>query len=281
MAPVMCHDHTVVERRSNDLSYLERKADTDTLTVFFHGLGLDATDYLHHLEHHDGHGVALNLRGYEPDGTRGLPPVGLASHIRMAAAFVETLSGENAGKRIILVGFSLGADLVLQLAEHWQGPKAAAPPVTAAVLLDPNVNQSTMTISRIFAEADPRNPVPAFKRLIGLAPDKETFRSLCHYLTKVTPKDFGQLSQLSRDTLSYWEPTGYDQFGTRLNRVAQLADRVRLVLSASYEEHLPAMNTALQRHEGRDRISARITKLDHFELINEETLSYELRSLTG
>ncbi|MBT2406562.1 hypothetical protein J7I97_11575 [Streptomyces sp. ISL-87] len=269
------------ERTSTGLRYLERKANSDTLTVFFHGLGLDATDYLGYLRRHDSHSIALNLRGYEPDGADGLPPVRLAAHIRMAAAFVEEVSRENADKKVLLVGFSLGADLILQLAEHWQSRGLAAPPIHAAVLLDPNVNQSTMTISRLFAEADPHDPVPAFKRLVNLAPDKDGFRSLCHYLAKVAPKDFGQLSQLSRDMITYWGPTGYDQFGTRLHNVTQVADHVRLVLSAAYREHLPAMDAAVRRCGDGDRISVELTQLDHFDLIGEETLARELAPFTG
>ncbi|MFG2297757.1 alpha/beta hydrolase [Streptomyces sp. NPDC048603] len=267
-------------RTSTGLRYLERKSDSDTLTFFFHGLGLDATDYLGYLSHTDTHGIALNLRGYEPDRSAGIPPVPLASHIRLAAAFVEQVSRENAGKKIVLLGFSLGADLILQLAEHWQGGRGITA-VHAAVLLDPNVNQSTMTISRLFAEADPTDPVPAFKRLVNLAPDKDGFRSLCHYLAKVAPKDFEHVAQLSRDMITYWRPDGYDQFGARLHNVTRVADHVRLVLSAAYGEHLSAMRTAMGRHGDRDSVSVELTEFDHFDLIDEERLTSVLAPFTG
>ncbi|MEU5811008.1 MULTISPECIES: alpha/beta fold hydrolase [unclassified Streptomyces] len=267
-------------RTSTGLRYLERKSDSDTLTFFFHGLGLDATDYLGYLSHADTHGIALNLRGYEPDRSTGIPPVPLASHIRLAAAFVEQVSRENAGKKIVLLGFSLGADLILQLAERWQGG-GEVPAVRAAVLLDPNVNQSTMTISRLFAEADPADPVPAFKRLVNLAPDKDGFRSLCHYLAKVAPKDFGQVAQLSRDMVTYWRPDGYEQFGARLHNVTRVAEQVRLVLSASYGEHLSSMRAAMGRHGDADSVSVELTDVDHFDLIDEDRLVSILAPLTG
>ncbi|MGW0748176.1 alpha/beta fold hydrolase [Streptomyces sp. NPDC002587] len=267
-------------RTSTGLRYLERKSDSDTLTFFFHGLGLDATDYLGYLSHTDTHGIALNLRGYEPDRSAGIPPVPLSSHIRMAAAFVEQVSRENANKKIVLLGFSLGADLILQLAEQWQAGRGI-PAVHAAVLLDPNVNQSTMTISRLFAEADPTDPVPAFKRLVNLAPDKDGFRSLCHYLAKVAPKDFEQVAQLSRDMITYWRPDGYEQFGARLHNVTRVADHVRLVLSASYGEHLSAMRTAMGRHGDGDNVSVELTELDHFDLIDEDRLASVLAPFTG
>ncbi|NXY96677.1 alpha/beta fold hydrolase [Streptomyces sp. BR123] len=269
-------------RTSTGLRYLERKSDSDTLTFFFHGLGLDATDYLGYLSHTDTHGIALNLRGYEPDRSAGIPPVPLASHIRLAASFVEQVSRENAGKEVVLLGFSLGADLILQLAEHWQsGGRGEVPTVRAALLLDPNVNQSTMTISRLFAEADPTDPVSAFKELVNLAPDKDGFRSLCHYLAKVAPKDFGQVRQLSRDMITYWRPDGYDQFGARLHNVTRVAEHVRLVLSASYGEHLSAMRAAMGRHGDADTVSVELTGVDHFDLIDEDRLTSVLAPFTG
>lgn len=284
MTPSLLSDHVIEERKSGQLSYLERKADSDTVTVFFHGLGLDATDYVDYLNRHNRHSIALHLRGYEP--ARGaevvtpLAPVPLTRHIRMAADFVEQVSRANSGKKVVVVGFSLGADLILQLAEHWAARAAGGPRLAAAVLLDPNVNQSTMTISRLFAAGDPHDPVQVFKQLINLAPDKDGFRSLCSYLAKVAPKDFGQLRQLSQDMVTYWDPTGYEQFGARLSKVTRLADQVRLVLSAPYEEHLSAMRAAVRRWGGDAKVSFDLTELDHFDLIGEETLSRELSRLT-
>ncbi len=269
------------ERMLNGLSFLERKADSGTVTVFLHGLGLDATDCLDHLGRHGSHGIALTLRGYEPGGVRGLAPVPLASHIRMTAGFVEKVGRENARKKILLAGFSLGADLVLQLAEHWRNGQRTPPPVHAAVLLDPNVNQSTMSISRPFTGADPRDPLPVFQQLIASAADEDEFRALCRYLLKLAPKDFGQIARLSRDVLSYWNPSGYEQFTDRLGHVARPADQVRIVLSAPYDAHLPAIEAALRQYGGADRMSAELTELDHFALIGEESLTRTLAPLTG
>ncbi|ONK13792.1 alpha/beta hydrolase [Streptomyces sp. MP131-18] len=281
MTSALGSDHVIDERTLHGLSCLERKADSGTVTIFLHGLGLDATDYLDYLRRHDSHSIALTLRGYEPDGVRGLPPVPLSSHIRMVAGAVAEVRRENARKRIVIAGFSLGADLVLQLAEHWRSEQRTAPPVHAAVLLDPNVNQSTMSISRLFADADPRHPLPVFKQLIASAADEGEFRALCRYLPKLAPKDFGQISQLSRDMLSYWNPSGYEQLTERLGHVARVADQVRIVLSAPYDEHLPAIEAAMRQYGGTDHISAELTKLDHFGLIGEESLARTLAPFAG
>ncbi|MDT0405656.1 alpha/beta fold hydrolase [Streptomyces edwardsiae] len=271
----------LANRHFRQLTYLERVADSRTLSVFFHGLGLDATDYQEYLELHDTHAVAVNLAGYAPRATGHLPPVPVNRHVEMVAELVERIGRQNPGKRILLVGFSLGADLVLQLAEHWTGALAhRQPDLAGALLLDPNVNRSTMTISRLFAAADHRDPLPALKKLVDLAPDLDGFRTLCSYASRIASKDFGQVHQLADDMMSYWDAAGYDQFGARVSAVAKMAGKVNIVLSADYEEHLPEMRAAARRHGcTTDQVHFNITELDHFGLIGQTVLSRELESL--
>jgi pimeloyl-ACP methyl ester carboxylesterase len=280
MATVLPSD-CLTYKHFGQLTYLERVADSRTVSVFFHGLGLDATDYQWYLESHDTHGVAVNLAGYAPRGTDHLPPVPVSRHVEMVAGLVERIGNDHPEKRIILVGFSLGADLVLQLAEYWTGsPDRRRPALAGALLLDPNANRSTMTISRLFAAADRRDPLPVLKKLVDLAPDLDGFRSLCTYASRIATKDFGQVRQLADDMIHYWDPVGYDQFGVRVSRVAEISDAVHVVLSADYREHLSEMQAAVRRHSTRvDEISFNITDMDHFGLIERPVLSRELKSI--
>jgi pimeloyl-ACP methyl ester carboxylesterase len=272
---------SLVHKQFGQLTYLERLADSRTVTMFFHGLGLDATDYQGYLESHDTHGVAVNLAGYAPRVADHLPPVPVSRHVQMVADLVEQIAHDNPDKRIVLAGFSLGADLVLQLAEYWTGtPGGRCPSLSGALLLDPNVNRSTMTISRLFAAADRSDPLPALKKLIGLAPDLDGFRALCTYANRIAAKDFGQVHQLADDMIRYWDAAGYDQFGVRVSRVAEIAHAVRIVLSADYEEHLPEMRAAVRRTDAPEtRISFNITELDHFGLIEHAVLARELKAI--
>ncbi|WP_210586759.1 alpha/beta fold hydrolase [Streptomyces sp. GESEQ-35] len=280
MASVSSSGH-LAHKRFGQLTYLERVADSHGISMFFHGLGLDERDYQEYLETHDTHGIAVSLAGYAPGHPDPLPPVPASRHVEMVADLVEQVSRKNPDKRIDLVGFSLGADLVLQLAELWTAePGRRRPPVSGVLLLDPNVNQSTMTISRLFASADRRDPTPALKELVGLAQDREVLRSLCSYVIKISSKDFGQVHRLANDMIRYWEPVGYDQFGARVARVAEIADVVNIVLSADYGKHLPGMKNAVRRyHSHATDVSLNITELDHFELIENEFLSRELKEI--
>ncbi|MFD6422432.1 alpha/beta fold hydrolase [Streptomyces sp. NPDC060198] len=260
---------------------MERLSDSATVNVFFHGLGLDATDYQEYLETHDIHGVAVSLAGYAPGHPEPLPPVPVERHVEMVAGLIAKLHHDHPGKRITLVGFSLGADLVLQLAEHWAAtPGTPELPLAGVLLLDPNVNQSTMTLSKILAAADRDDPTQAFQNVIGLAGNLDAFRALCAYALKVTSKDFAQVQQMAQDMMRYWQPSGYGQFGRRISRVADIADAVSIVLSADYEKHLSGMRAALRdQRTDATHVSFDVTSLDHFDLIEADFLSPELKSL--
>jgi pimeloyl-ACP methyl ester carboxylesterase len=263
---------------SGGLTYLENRSDSSTVTIFLHGLGLDARDYQDYLESHDQHGIALTLLGFDPDSTDKIAPVDLKQHVRVVSDFIRRVDEKYSHKDLILVGFSLGADMILRLAEYWQRHREFALKLKATLLLDPNVNQSTMTISRLFAEADPKDPLPAFKQLIDLARDTDSLRTLCEYLVKVVPKDFTHVRQMSRDMIEYWSPDGHEQIGTRLAAVSEFAQKVRVVLSASYEHDLDAMKQAAREHQA-DSISFKLTKLEHFDLIGDRVLPHELREM--
>ncbi|WP_433511790.1 alpha/beta fold hydrolase [Nonomuraea sp. CA-143628] len=256
------------------MTYIERSSPSPVMVIFLHGLGLDADDYRDYLSRHDEyHSIAITLLGFDAKNSVSGDPISLADHVRMVSELICELNAKNPGKRIFLVGFSLGADMILRLAEHWGTSLSSAPPVAATLLLDPNVNQTTMTISKLFAKADPENPLSVFKELICLSSDLDLFRALCSYILKISRKDFAQLWQLSRDMLDYWNPDGYTQIGARLVTLARVSAEVRVVLSAPYAEHLPSVQKAVRREP---RISFELTDLDHFGLIDEDSLSHQL-----
>src|SRR5690606_31260763 len=77
---VMTVKHSgVLEHRERRLFYLERLSDSPTVTVFLHGLGLDASDYRDYLERDtEHHQIALTLKGFDPVEERPDRPVSLA-----------------------------------------------------------------------------------------------------------------------------------------------------------------------------------------------------------
>jgi len=261
------------------VSYLEHGAKSETLVVLLHGLGLDAHDYRTLLESHpEQHAVALTLQGFEPDRETYARPVGLQVHAETVSDFLEYLHKEYPVKEIVLVGFSLGADLILRLAELWDVEPDRSLRLHGAMLLDPNINHSTMSISRLFATARQDNPLPALKQLVFDAPNMYWFNVIADYAVKVGRKDFSHAQKLSADMLEYWDPDGYDQIGTRLAAVERHADIVRVVVSAPYREHLQAIRDSVARH-GAKSVDFAPTDLEHFDLIEEQELTGQLKQL--
>lgn len=276
---VVARTFDVVGQQS--LSYLQRvKPESATLTIFLHGLGLDAYDYLDYMKSHDDHCVAITLHGF--DRTRKDPsePARLADHARLISSLIARLRDESPTKKLILVGFSLGADLILRLSEYWSERPDHASHLGAAVLLDPNVNHSTMTISSIFAKADPTRLGAAAKELVALLPDDtDTVTTVCEYIGKIGTKDFNHIRQMSHDAVQYWDEVGYTQIGERLARVTKFADAVRVILSAPYESHVREMEASVGRFQLQQVSIEVLAGKDHFDLIDSDVLTTQLCAL--
>ena len=235
-----------VRTRDHGLTCYEQKADSKSLAIFLHGLGLDAGDYL---------GFMSSCRTNTPSPSRCLASTSTRCRSRSrcrwpgtpprCSAFLAQTRRRFPDKDLILVGFSLGADMVMRLAEHWKENPSEAPKLRSVLLLDPNVNHSTMTISRVFAAADPDRPLEAFKNLVSLVPDLLVLEAICAYVLRVARKDFRPIWRLAKDMVDYWESTGYKQIGQRLAGVAQYAEQVRVAFSAPYREKLPMIRKSL------------------------------------
>ena len=268
-----------VKTRDHGLTCYEQKADSKSLAIFLHGLGLDAGDYLGFMDSHpEEHAIALTLPGFDSDENPIAQPVPLAGHAAAVSAFLHQTRRRFPDKDLILVGFSLGADMVMRLAEHWSQNPSEAPKLRSVLLLDPNVNHSTMTISRVFAEADPDRPLEALKALVSLVPDLLVLEAICAYVLRVARKDFRPIWQLAKDMVDYWESSGYRQIGQRLAGVAQYAEQVRVAFSAPYREKLPMIRESLHDvlETGRPHLEV-LKGVEHFDLIRSDVLAAQLQ----
>jgi len=133
----LADEHDSVVGRS--LHYLEAKRDSPELVVFLHGLGLDANDFRPYMAESKFHCVALTLYGFnedEKDDDR-YQPISLQTHVRLLAYALKSLQESNPKKRIALVGFSFGADVIFFLVQYCL-ESIRALEVSTALLLDPN-----------------------------------------------------------------------------------------------------------------------------------------------
>jgi alpha-beta hydrolase superfamily lysophospholipase len=269
--------------RRGAVTYLERATDSSHAVIYLHGMGQDAEIFARYMSATEAHGVALTLPGFADDRDSGLAPVPLDTHVDVVSRFVAEICRQHPGKAISLVGFSLGADMILRLAERWVDDHAGPPAVAAALLLDPNVNQSTMNLSGAFATADPGNPLALFKQVTGLASDtrrEHQLQLLLQYVERVMRKDFRQIQRHAQDFFAYWDKAGYstyDLFLQRLGTLIRAVPCVRAAFSGDYRRHLDLLTGRLRQLPGLTYDL--MADLDHFELIDDEALSTQLGEL--
>ena len=271
-------DQAVIGR---SLRYLERQSNSRNIIVFLHGLGLDANDFRRFMRSSDIHAVAITLFGFNADDAQNnrYRPIGLSLHAELVTGAIRNIQRQNPGKELILVGFSLGADLIFKLAEIWHDRPERSPSFGAALLLDPNVNHSTMNISSAISKMDTVEPLTELKRLVGQTSSLVEFQNICEYLHKITYKNLDSVRRFAGDFTAYWNADdSTDLFLDRVVILNSLASRVRVIFSFHYEQHFNGL-VAAARAKGVSRNVFEATSLDHFELIGEELLARELDQL--
>lgn len=261
------------------LHYLEVKRDSNDLVVFLHGLGLDAGDFRAYISESRFHCVALTLFGFnvsEKDDPN-YPPLPLDSHVQLLGYALRKLKTMYPRKRMSLVGFSFGADMILFLGAR-QAEVVRGLGIRRAVLLDPNVNSSTTIISGHIARAGEEHSVDQFVEILGSAKDVAEFRYLSEYLYKITAKDFQQIRQHAREVVAVWSDESTTKFLDHVGQLMRLVEGVHVVLSGNAETLFNAV-AASAAARGLDADTLDYARCDHFELIEPAMLKNRLEGV--
>jgi pimeloyl-ACP methyl ester carboxylesterase len=260
-----------------ELHFLEREVKSDTVVVLLHGLGLDANDFRPYMYVAGVHTIAITLFGFnttEAHDTR-YRPIGLTTHAELVNGALNNIRRQYENKKLLLVGFSTGADMILRLGELWKADPTRRPRLAGLLLLDPNINHSSMVVSGGFATTDPSHPLAEFKRITQIPSNLEEFENITEYLHKICKKDAAHIQQHAKDWWDYWEPDGqYGKFFTRVEILRGACARTRLIFSVHYEEHFNEL-VALARQRNLHALFD-LLKVDHFDLIDEDFLNREV-----
>jgi predicted alpha/beta-fold hydrolase len=271
-------DDEAVAGRS--LKYLERHMPTTDLVLFIHGLGLDADDFRPYMAESEYHTAALTLFGFNSTerNDERYRPVGLNTHLELVNYFINELHTRYPKKRITLAGFSFGADLLMFLAERLVRESNRRYRPHAILLLDPNVNRSTMNISTAISMMDTEHPLNELRRVVNSASNLVEFQNLCEYLYKITHKDLIQIKRHATDVLSRWPASSYETFIDRVCDIVDVTRKVELIFSFHYEQ---PFNAALRAARARGLATTLFdsTRYDHFELIAVEFLRKKISEL--
>jgi pimeloyl-ACP methyl ester carboxylesterase len=268
---IVGHDAVV----GRPIRYLERATESPDLLIFLHGLGLDANDFRGYMAETRYHAIAVTMFGFDQRDRHDVRfgVISLESHLALLESFVLSLAKRHPDKRLHLIGFSFGADLLMFLAERQGGRKRRL--ADSIVLLDPNINRSSMFISTSICQLNLSSPLGGLKKLLEGTSSLIEFQNLCEYLHKVCSKNLAQVQRLACDIRDKWEESGYTQFLNRLAAVDAGSLKVLVAFSFHYEQHF----NELIRAAGRINLAVTkmyCTEFDHFQLIGPKALHRQL-----
>ncbi|MEV6170137.1 hypothetical protein AB0L99_18140 [Streptomyces sp. NPDC051954] len=270
-------DNAVIGRQ---LWYLERRTESSDLIILLHGLGLDADDFRPFMNVARQHTAAITLFGHNVEEARDhrYRPIGIAAHTDLISGAINNLQRQYPYKRITLVGFSVGCDMLFRLAELWRDHPERQPKLKSVLLLDPNINHSTMVISGKIAHLNPEQPLAELKRITQIPEALIEFQNVCEYLHKISGKNLAQVQRHAADLWNYWEPDGrYDLFFQRIDRIRSISDRTRVFFSIHFEQRFNDV-VALARQRGIRQVFD-LRRVDHFEFCQDGFLKHEVGAL--
>jgi serine/threonine protein kinase len=226
------------------LRYVDNQVGSDVLVFFLHGLGLDHGDFEPILKRLAYRGLSPTLYGCEPDRRRRIS-LSLADHVVILREWLWEISEQFQPEIIVMVGFSLGADMGFELL---MGPAdEPVPRIDAFLSLECNLSLDTCFASRVLAGISPDRPevsIADLKRLGDSAASLEDWLNMQDYLVKVLRKfqgDIGVLQRAATDIVRpFSENPGFEVFARWFKGARERVPTLRLVISndSSYQAAL-------------------------------------------
>jgi pimeloyl-ACP methyl ester carboxylesterase/predicted Ser/Thr protein kinase len=217
------------------LLYVDNQVASDVLVFFLHGLGLDHRDFDPILKRLPYRGLSPTLYGCEPD-RRGRISLSLADHVVILREWLREIAGQFEHETIVMVGFSLGADMGFELL---LGPAdEPIPRIDAFLSLECNLSLDTCMFSRVLAGLAtdrPEVPIAELKRLGDSASSLDDWLNMHDYLLKVLRKfqgDIGVLQRAAADIVRpFSERPGFAVFARWFKGARERVPALRLVIS--------------------------------------------------
>jgi len=263
------------------LSYVDNQLPSDVLVFFLHGLGLDHRDFEPILKRLPYRGVSPTLYGCEPE-RRGRISLSLADHVVILREWLRELTERCQPTIIMMVGFSLGADMGFELL---LGPTdEPGPRIDAFLSLECNLSLDTCFVSQVLANFSAEHPemcVAELRRLGDSARSLDEWLNIQEYLVRVLRKFQGNISVLQRAGADIVRPfrdePGFAVFARWFRGARERVRALRLVFSNDSGSSAALARLRLENldngilggefPESAIRVSA---NADHFELMSAE-----------
>lgn len=170
------------------MHYLENDAPPGVLLFCMHGMGQDAALFNHLLATSAHRVIAPTQYGFEPVTNSERVPITAEAHMTLLGALLKESVARLAPAKVILVGYSSGADLALRMLAD---PPTDAVRVDGCLAVGPNLSLATCFGSRVFAghQAEESSHMLAGLRTVGSdVADLDEWLNLMTYVLYVLRK---------------------------------------------------------------------------------------------
>jgi hypothetical protein len=237
--------HRKPEMIGDRMTYLDNSVESDLLVFYVNGIGRDQRVFSETLRRSPFRGIAPTLYGWDTHARRR-PPLSLKDHSRLLRSFFRQRVQQIKPRRIILVGFSSGADHVLHLVTSKQG---IGTEVNGILALGCNLSLASCFVTKIFA--DPSSSSETLEKIKGLGTGIETLSlwlTVQKYIVEIIAKfgsDIEPLKPYSEDIIRPFEENEENQF---IEWYRSVTARVQVVRFVTTPEDFGALDRILLRH---------------------------------
>jgi tRNA A-37 threonylcarbamoyl transferase component Bud32/pimeloyl-ACP methyl ester carboxylesterase len=148
----------------DSMEYLDNHARSDTLVCLVPALGLDGAQFEEHLRVMPWRSIAMTPFSHEPQRHRRYT-LSLNDHFTLWRHFLRHVTERTGARRIVLVGFSSGADAVLRFAGTRPGGGAR---LDGVLSLGCNISLETCFVTGMLARMSSRHPERLLADLRGI-----------------------------------------------------------------------------------------------------------------
>jgi len=272
------------------LSYVDNQVRSGVLVFFLHGLGLDHQDFEPILKRLPYRGVSPTLYGCEPE-RHGRISLSLADHVVILREWLRGLVEVCQPTIIVMVGFSLGADMGFELL---LGPTSGPGiEIDAFLSLECNLSLETCFVSQVLANLSAEHPemsVSDLRRLGDSARSLDEWLNIHEYLVRVLRKFQGDISVLQRAAADIVKPfrdePGFEVFARWFRGARERVRVLRLVFSndagssaALARLRLENLDNGILGGEFPESVIRVSANADHFDLMSADDVLRQVDEL--
>jgi hypothetical protein len=197
-----------------EMRYADNRVGSDTVVCYIPGIGQDHSLFADVLAGSQHHAVSPTQFGFDP-GAKQRIPLSFHDHATLLREFLRSVVLRDGPRHLILVGFSSGGDLALEMIA---GDVEDPVPVDGLITLGANLSVETCFVSKVFARMHSGDERAVLSDLTAMGLAAQTISewlSVNEYLVHTVRKfrsNAAPLRSFAADLYGRFEKAGTDQF---------------------------------------------------------------------